>query len=48
MKSLVTIGKDGNNITIKIKKFEPNIDFKDSDFVFDQAANPDVEVVDMR
>ena len=48
MKSLVSIGKDGNNITIKIKTFEPNIDFKDSDFVFDQAANPDVEVVDMR
>jgi outer membrane lipoprotein-sorting protein len=48
MKSLVSIGKDGNNITIKIKKFKPNIEFKDSDFVFDQAANPDVEVVDMR
>jgi len=48
MKSLVSIGKDGNNITIKIKKFEPNVEFKDSDFVFDQVANPDVEVVDMR
>ncbi|MRT94835.1 outer membrane lipoprotein carrier protein LolA [Ancylomarina sp. 16SWW S1-10-2] len=48
IKSLVSIGKDGNNITIKIKKFEPNVKFKDSDFVFDQAANPDVEVVDMR
>jgi len=48
MKSLVSIGKDGNNITIKIKKFEPNVELKDSDFVFDQAANPDVEVVDMR
>ena len=48
MKSLVSIGKDGNNITIKIKKFEANIEFKDSDFIFDQAANPDVEVVDMR
>ncbi len=48
MKSLVSIGKDGINITIKIKKFEPNVEFKDSDFVFDQAANPDVEVVDMR
>ncbi len=48
MKSLVSIGKDGNNITIKIKKFEPNVEFKDSDFVFDQTANPDVEVVDMR
>lgn len=48
MKSLVSIGKDGNNITIKIKQFEPNIDFKDSDFIFDQAANPEVEVVDMR
>jgi outer membrane lipoprotein-sorting protein len=48
MKSLVSIGKDGNNITIKIKDFQPNIDLKDSDFVFDQAANPDVEVIDMR
>jgi len=48
IKSLVSIGKDGNNITIKIKKFEPNLDFKDSDFIFDQAAHPDVEVVDMR
>ncbi|RZT95611.1 outer membrane lipoprotein-sorting protein [Ancylomarina subtilis] len=48
IKSLVSIGKDGNNITIKIKKFEPNLNFKDSDFIFDQAAHPDVEVVDMR
>jgi outer membrane lipoprotein carrier protein len=48
MKSLVSIGKDGNNITIKINKFEPNVKLKDSDFVFDQAANPDVEVIDMR
>ena len=48
MKSLVSIGKDGNNITIKIKKFEPNVELKDTDFVFDQVANPDVEVVDMR
>ena len=48
MKSLVSIGKDGNNITIKINKFEPNVELKNSDFVFDQTANPDVEVVDMR
>ncbi|MDE5423601.1 outer membrane lipoprotein carrier protein LolA [Ancylomarina sp. DW003] len=48
MKSLVSIGKDGNNITIKIKKFEPNLEFSDSDFVFDQTANPNVEVIDMR
>ena len=48
MKSLVSIGKDGNNITIKINKFEPNLEFTDSDFIFDQAANPNVEVVDMR
>ncbi len=48
IKSLVSIGKDGNNITIKIKKFEPNIEFKDSDFVFDKAANPNVDIIDMR
>jgi len=48
IKSLVSIGKDGNNITIKIKKFVPNENFSDSDFTFDQAAHPDVEVVDMR
>ena len=48
MKSLVSIRKDGNNITVKIKTFKPNLEFKDSDFVFDQTANPDVEVVDMR
>jgi len=48
IKSLVSIGKDGNNITIKLKNITPNQEFSDSDFIFDQAAHPDVEVVDMR
>ncbi len=48
IKKLISFGKDGNNITIKINNFKANNPFKDSDFVFDEAANPNVEVVDMR
>lgn len=48
IKSLISTGTDGINISIKIKNFVPNENFNDSDFVFDQAAHPDVEVVDMR
>ena len=46
--SLKSVGKDGNNITITVNKFTPNIPVKDSDFVFDTKANPDVEVNDLR
>ena len=48
IESLKSVGKDGNNISILLKKLVPNIEFNDSDFVFDTKANPDVEVNDMR
>ncbi|MFA8434587.1 MAG: outer membrane lipoprotein carrier protein LolA [Marinifilaceae bacterium] len=46
--SMITFGKDGNNITIKVNKMTPNIELKDNDFIFDTQAHPNVEVVDMR
>ncbi|MDQ1771839.1 outer membrane lipoprotein carrier protein LolA [Labilibaculum sp. A4] len=48
IESLKTIGKDGNNVSITLKKLTPNLKFADSYFVFDPKSNPDVEVNDMR
>ena len=42
------VGKNGNNYTIVIKKMETNLPMDDSMFVFDEAANPNVDVIDMR
>jgi len=46
--SLISFGKDGNNITIIVKKMTPNVAFEDKDFVFDTVAHPNVEINDMR
>jgi len=46
--SLRQVGKDGNNYTIVVKSMKINDEVKDKTFTFDTAANPDVEVIDMR
>lgn len=46
--SLKSIGKDGNNVNITLKKLTPNLTFPDSYFVFDSKLNPEVEINDMR
>ncbi|WP_321296843.1 outer membrane lipoprotein carrier protein LolA [Marinifilum fragile] len=46
--ALKSVGKDGNDVSIVLKKLTPNVTLTDKDFVFDTAANPDVEVNDMR
>ncbi len=48
LKSIVQQSKDGMIYTIGVTSFEVNKSFDDSYFVFDAAAHPDVEVVDMR
>ncbi|MCU4166518.1 LolA family protein [Carboxylicivirga caseinilyticus] len=42
------MGKDGNNYTVIVKKMITNKQVDDKSFVFDSAANPDVDVIDMR
>ena len=42
------VGKDGNNYTIVVKKFVVNTAIDNNMFVFDKAAHPDVDVIDMR
>ncbi|WP_282013784.1 LolA family protein [Marinifilum flexuosum] len=46
--ALKSVGKDGNDVSIVLKKLTPNVSLTDKDFVFDTAANPDVDVNDMR
>lgn len=46
--SLTSFGKDGNNITIKLKHLTPNINLSENDFVFDPKSHPGVEINDMR
>lgn len=48
IESLKTIGKDGNNVSITLKKLTPNLTFPDSYFVFDKKLFPNVETNDMR
>ncbi|WP_421919938.1 LolA family protein [Marinifilum sp.] len=48
IKALKSVGKDGNNVSITLKKLTPNVTLSDMDFVFDTAANPDVDINDMR
>ncbi|GAF05052.1 LolA family protein [Saccharicrinis fermentans] len=42
------IGKDGNNYTISIDQLESNTPMDDSMFVYDENANPNVDIIDMR
>jgi len=46
--SLRQVGKDGNNYTVVVNSMKTNIPLDDSDFVFDPAKYPDVDVIDMR
>ncbi|MCT4601525.1 MAG: outer membrane lipoprotein carrier protein LolA [Marinifilum sp.] len=48
IKALKSVGKDGNDVSIVLKKLTPNVSLTDKDFVFDTAANPDVDINDMR
>ncbi|WP_430935124.1 LolA family protein [Saccharicrinis sp. 156] len=42
------ISKDGNNYTILINKLESNTPMDDSMFVYNESANPNVDIIDMR
>ncbi|MGQ1909866.1 LolA family protein [Marinifilum sp. RC60d5] len=46
--SLKSVGVDGNDVSIVLKNLTPNIQFSDSDFVFNTEENPDIEINDMR
>lgn len=46
--SVKTLMKDGSSTTYTIKTFSPNLDMKDSNFTFDKAAHPGVEITDLR
>ncbi len=46
--SIRQVGKDGNNYTVIVKNMTTNKQIDDKTFVFDKAANPDVDVIDMR
>lgn len=48
IKSLKSVGKDGNDVNIVVNKLEPNVQLSDKDFVFDYQSNPDVEINDLR
>lgn len=41
-------GTDGNLYGIVVRKLEPNKDYPDSDFVFDESKYADIEVIDFR
>ncbi len=46
--SIQQISKDGNNYTIRVKNLVPNTTMDDSIFVFNETANPNVDIIDMR
>lgn len=46
--SFMQQGKDGNNYTITVKNMQTNVAASDGDFVFNKAANPKVQVIDLR
>lgn len=46
--SLKQVGKDGNNYIIKVKKIQSDLPFNDSEFTFNKAAHPNVDLIDMR
>lgn len=48
IESLESIGKDGNNINIKLKNLKPNLTFSAADFIFDPKLHSEVEINDMR
>lgn len=48
LKSMKQVGKDGNSYIIKVKTMETNKPYNDTEFTFNTAANPDVDIIDMR
>lgn len=46
--SFMQQGKDGNNYTIVVTKMNTNVPANASDFVFNKAQNPKVQVIDLR
>ncbi|NOR75076.1 MAG: hypothetical protein GQ525_07940 [Draconibacterium sp.] len=46
--SALLYGTDENLYGIEVKKFVPNKDFSDSEFVFDASKYDDVEIIDFR
>jgi len=46
--SFKQVGKDGNNYTVLVKKMTTNQPFADTEFTFNKAANPSVDIIDMR
>jgi len=46
--SIIYFGKDGVNFIIQITEFTPNVVVNDQLFNFNEAAFPDVEVIDLR
>lgn len=48
VKSLMQQGKDGTNFYVKVNKFKSGSAIADSEFVFNKAAHPEVEIIDMR
>ncbi len=48
VKSIIQQNKDGNVYTINISTMDTKTPIADSQFTFDKAANPGVEIVDMR
>lgn len=46
--SLRQVGKDGDNYTVIVKNMVTTEEVDDSHFVFNTAANPNIDVIDMR
>ena len=48
IQTITVVGKDGDNYIYDIINFTANPKIKDSDFKFDKASHPGVELVDLR
>lgn len=46
--AMKSIGKQGDDVEIKILEMKENLPLADSKFTFDTTKNPEVEVIDMR
>ncbi|TSA25818.1 MAG: outer membrane lipoprotein carrier protein LolA, partial [Bacteroidetes bacterium] len=48
IKSFKLFDRNGNVFTYRVTRFQTDVPVKDSDFVFQEANYPHVEVIDMR
>ena len=48
MDAAMLYSTDDNLYRILVNKMDTNVSFADSDFIFDVAKHPDVEVIDLR